>query len=64
MKNKLYMNSSKTFSIYQKINGRELIIFLETNDVEISRAFIDFFIDGIPLFENKPSDFDFLEKLY
>jgi hypothetical protein len=56
--------SSKSFSVYQKINGRELLIFLETDDTEISRRFINFFIDGVPLFGNKPTDFDSLTKIY
>ena len=56
--------SSKIFSIYQKIDGRELLIFLETDDPKISRFFIDYFVDGVPLFSNTPSDFDKLTKLH
>ena len=59
----LYGSSIK-FSVYQKINGRELFIYLETDNEKISNEFIKYFTDGIPLFQNKPSDFEQLTKIY
>ena len=54
---------TKTFSVYEKRDGLNLFIYLETDDEEISRIFIDYFIEGIPLY-GKPLDFDSLSLIY
>lgn len=54
---------TKNFSVYEKITGRELLIYLQTDDTEISRRFIDYFMEGIPRFDT-PINIDSLTLIY
>ncbi len=41
--------STKIFSVYEEIDGNNLFIYLKTKDAKISRRFIDYFKESVPV---------------
>jgi hypothetical protein len=47
-----------SFTVYEKINGNELLTYLKTDDLKIARFFINKFVDYKSILE--PQDLDLL----
>jgi len=55
--------TTKTFSIYELIDGNELFIYLKTADTKLSRIFLDNFMESVWV-PDPPSEFETLRLIH